>query len=164
MGAAALLYHQADSPSSPPPFKSAIFICGGAPLTVLERLGFHISMDAWERDFASRKALAEQADSSAILAKGSARWSAGADGVPRPTFDELTKEISGPFQLQIPTAHVYGARDPRYFSGIQLAGLCEAKKRRVFDHGGGHEIPRTEVVSKTIADMVRWALAESEKN
>ncbi|KAJ9411857.1 hypothetical protein DTO045G8_7 [Paecilomyces variotii] len=153
-----LLHHQAESPNSPPPFKSAIFICGGPLLTELERLGYTISLDAWERDHASRKALAEQADVSAILSKGSARWGAGLDSAALPSFDELTSEITGPYQIQVPTAHVYGAKDPRYFSGVQLAGLGEPSKRKVFDHGGGHEIPRTDVVSRTIADMVRWAL------
>ncbi|PKX98022.1 putative EF-hand calcium-binding domain protein [Aspergillus novofumigatus IBT 16806] len=69
--------------------------------------------------------------------------------------EELRGEIRGPFKVGIPTVHVYGSKDPRYAAGVQLSGICEPGKRRVFDHGGGHEIPRTDRVSRTIADLGR---------
>ncbi|KAL5047666.1 hypothetical protein BDW71DRAFT_206411 [Aspergillus fruticulosus] len=62
--------------SVPPPFKSAIFICGGAPLTLLERIGYNIPEITKARDLASRSALAQMAGSETVLDKGSARWTA----------------------------------------------------------------------------------------
>ncbi|KAL4817188.1 serine hydrolase-domain-containing protein [Aspergillus spinulosporus] len=59
-----------------PPFKSAIFICGGAPLTLLEHIGYNIPEITKARDLVSRSALAQMAGSEAILSKGSARWTA----------------------------------------------------------------------------------------
>jgi hypothetical protein len=159
-----LLFHYAFERAEDPPFKAAIFICGGAPLGVLEGVGFSVPDKVKERDRAGREALAAQADSASILARGSARWmgEAGVLGGTEAKDEEVWRgEITGPFRLGIPTVHVYGSRDPRYVAGVQLSGICEPGMRKVFDHGGGHEIPRTERVSRTIADLVRWVLMEA---
>ncbi|GFF29879.1 hypothetical protein IFM58399_02406 [Aspergillus lentulus] len=160
LGTAMLLLHQAQNPTQPPPFKAAIFICGGPPLKLIESIGFQISDAVKERDRAGREALAMQAHSASILTKGSARWTGDASGGGAVDEEELRGEIRGPFKVGIPTVHVYGSKDPRYAAGVQLSGICESGKRRVFDHGGGHEIPRTDRVSRTIADLVRWVLLE----
>ncbi|RHZ54156.1 putative EF-hand calcium-binding domain protein [Aspergillus thermomutatus] len=160
LGAAMLLLHQAQDPAQPPPFNAAIFICGGAPLKLLESVGFEVSDAVKARDQLGREALAAQADSASILARGSARWTGEASLGGAVDEEEFREEIRGPFTVGIPTVHVYGSRDPRYVAGVQLSGICEPGKRRVFNHGGGHEIPRTDRVSRTIADLVRWVLLE----
>ncbi|KAF7176940.1 hypothetical protein CNMCM7691_004365 [Aspergillus felis] len=160
LGAAMLLLHQAQDPTQPPPFKAAIFICGGPPLKLLDGIGFEISDTVKERDRLGREALARQAHSASILARGSARWTGEASVGGAVDEEELREEIRGPFKVRIPTVHVYGSRDPRYAAGVHLSGICEPAKRRVFDHGGGHEIPRTDQVSRRIADLVRWVLLE----
>ncbi|KAL3460799.1 serine hydrolase FSH [Aspergillus heterothallicus] len=159
-----------------PPFKSAIFICGGAPIPVLEYIGFHIPYATKARDLASRAALASMADSASILTMGSSRWTGFAPSVSTSfstspfdthnlpsgfTFnkeEELRREMCGPVQIGIPTVHIYGERDPRYVAGIQLSEVCVKARRKVYNHGGGHEIPRFEAVSGAIADLVRWAV------
>lgn len=125
-----------------------------------ESLGFSVTPGAWEREHASRRALSDKAASSAILAQGSARWTA-VDDADSYSVEDAAREVSGPpgLQIKIPTAHVYGSRDPRYFAGMQLSSLCDPQTRKAYNHGGGHEIPRGEAVSRTIADLVRWALA-----
>lgn len=156
LGSSVLLHHQRQQ-KTPPPFKFAIFICGGPSLKVLEQeLGFTVSREAWELDLASRKALQERASASAILAEGSQRWKDVKDQT-KLSPDELARLVTGPYQITIPTVHVYGSKDPRYFAGLQLANLCDPQVRRVYDHGGGHEIPRKEAVSSTIASLIRWA-------
>lgn len=160
VAASLLLLHRANRPLEPPPFKAAIFICGGAPLVLAESVGFDIPQAVWERDRASRDALFAQADSAAILAKGADRWT-GSAGDGGPTEDEIRRDLRGPFSIDLPTVHVYGNKDPRYSAGVQLSGLCAEDKRRVFDHRGGHEIPRTEAVSREIAGLVRWALDQA---
>lgn len=170
-----------------PPFKSAIFICGGAPLPLLEHIGYTIPTATKERDLASRAALSSMAGSAAILSRGSARWTANgldmafpsttksspysynhlSNGSLQLTFnkeDDIRREISGhghggvKVKISIPTVHIYGERDPRYIAGIQLSEVCEKARRKVYNHGGGHEIPRFEAVSGAIADLVRWAV------
>lgn len=161
LGSSALLFHQEETPHLPLPFKAAIFICGGTSLSVLEEMGFHVSAEARERDLASRSALALQADSSALLSRGSDRWTGlGAlDG--GLSEEELRNEITSPYRIDLPTVHIYGSKDPRYAAGVHLSGICEPSRRRVFNHGGGHEIPRSEAVSTSIAELIRWALSEA---
>ncbi|KAL3476885.1 serine hydrolase-domain-containing protein [Aspergillus californicus] len=166
------------TPASESPFKSAVFICGGPPFPFLESIGYTISPHTKARDLASRSAVTTMADSSAILSRGSARWtSPGLDfGSSSPsstttssqsilpssfTFNkesEVRREMVGDLRIRIPTVHIYGERDPRYIAGIQLSEVCVRGKRKVYNHGGGHEIPRFEAVSAAMADLVRWAV------
>lgn len=160
-----LLHHEKEcasatdptSPPPPPPFKFAIFICGGVSLLELENhLGFTVAPELWELDKASRSALQSRAASAAILAEGSKRWRNDVLNMTNRSTEELAQMLKGPYKIRIPTVHVVGSRDPRYFSGMQLANLCHPNVRKVFDHGGGHEIPRTEYTSSTIARLIRW--------
>lgn len=157
VAASYLLLHSAKTPHEPPPFKAAIFICGGAPLLLAQSLGFDISDEVWARDRVGREALTAQADSGAILAQGSARW-AGVEPDGTVSEETIRDEVQGPYSIDIPTAHVYGSKDPRYTAGVQLSGLCNEKERGVFNHLGGHEIPRNSFVSKNIAELVREVL------
>lgn len=159
LGCSMLLLHQEETPHLPPPFKAAIFICGGASLPVLKELGFHVSAEARERDLASRIALGEQSHSSAIQTRGSDRWTGNSlhSGL---SEDELRNEIGCPYRISVPTVHIYGSKDPRYAAGVHLSGICDPATRRVYNHGGGHEIPRTDTVSRSIAELVRWAVAQ----
>jgi pimeloyl-ACP methyl ester carboxylesterase len=60
------------------------------------------------------------------------------------------------FRIDMPTVHIYGRKDPRCPAALQLALMSAADQRLVYDHGGGHEIPRTTPVSEAIADAVCW--------
>ncbi|KAL4951481.1 serine hydrolase-domain-containing protein [Aspergillus filifer] len=202
----------------PPPFKSAIFICGGASLPLLEHIGYTISPLTKARDTASRAALKAMASSESILSHGSNRWTGSGldfpsisipntypysftnpyptplptpslvqgqgqnpgpslglslDGTlssslpPAPSLtseSDIRREMVGPVKISIPTVHIYGERDPRYVAGIQLSELCDRAKRKVYNHGGGHEIPRFEAVSGALADLVRWAVRAAEES
>jgi hypothetical protein len=161
LGSSALLFHQEETPHLPPPFKAAIFICGGPSMTVLEEMGFHVSAEARKRDAASRMALTLQAGSSALLTRGADRWTGlkSLDG--DLSEDQLRGEITSPYRIKVPTVHIYGSKDPRYAAGVHLSGICDPETRRSFDHGGGHEIPRTAAVSDQIAGLFRWAAAQA---
>ncbi|KAJ5681681.1 ef-hand calcium-binding domain protein [Penicillium maclennaniae] len=47
-------------------------------------------------------------------------------------------------RIRIPTVHVYGSKDPRWPAAIQLAEFYD--DRVEYDHGGGHDIPRSTEV------------------
>ncbi|KAL8922363.1 MAG: hypothetical protein Q9208_005216 [Pyrenodesmia sp. 3 TL-2023] len=164
------LYHQAETPDQPLPFKVAIFICGGVPLQVLEDVGIDVSQEAWDINNKSAKALAEQASTDAILKSGLDRWvnAEGANsnetGLIDPTnvfgldFTSMPKHA----QITLPTVHIYGNKDPRCTASLQLAQFSDPKLRKVYDHGGGHDVPRKTDVSDSIARLVQWsALAAS---
>ncbi|KAL8936840.1 MAG: hypothetical protein Q9216_004725, partial [Gyalolechia sp. 2 TL-2023] len=172
------LYHAAETPEQPLPFKVAVFICGGIPLQVLEDVGIDVSKEAWAMNEKSALALAEQASSDAILKSGLNRW-VNAEGViannndgegapPSPLVDptnvfglDFTK-MPKHLRITVPTVHVYGNMDPRCPASLQLAQFSDPTWRKTYDHGGGHDVPRKTDVSESIAQLVEWsALAAS---
>jgi hypothetical protein len=130
-------------------------------MTVLEEMGFHVSAEARERDSASRMALSLQAGSSALLTHGADRWTGLKSLDSGLSDDQLRDEITSPYRIKIPTAHIYGSKDPRYAAGVHLSGICDPETRRCYNHGGGHEIPRTAAVSNDIAELFRWAATQA---
>lgn len=133
------------------------------PLNVLDDIGVYVTEEAREWDESSKVQLLAKASSDAILREGTKRWGAGFD----PFFHGAKGERSNVFGIdfgrvpmdwliQIPTVHVYGAKDPRYPASITLAHFCEESVRRIFDHGGGHDIPRKADVSQALAELVEW--------
>ena len=44
--------------------------------------------------------------------------------------------------IRIPTAHIVGIKDPNLVSALELSQLCQERGKAIFDHGGGHDIPR----------------------
>ncbi|KAL9600260.1 MAG: hypothetical protein Q9219_003304 [cf. Caloplaca sp. 3 TL-2023] len=159
------LYHQAETPNQPLPFKVAIFICGGVPLQVLEDVGIDVSQEAWDMNEESSKALAEQASSDAILKSGLNRW-VNASGAtsngdvpldPKNVFGLDFTTMPKHLRIPLPTVHVYGNKDPRCPSSLQLTQFSDPKLRRTYDHGGGHDVPRKTEVSDNIAWLVEWS-------
>ncbi|KAI4144716.1 MAG: hypothetical protein L6R39_004066 [Caloplaca ligustica] len=164
------LYHQAETPNEPLPFKVAIFICGGVPLQVLEDLGIDVSQEAWDMNNKSAKALAEQASTDSILKSGLSRWVNAEGVIPRSDaaldetnlfgldFTKMPKHL----RIKVPTVHIYGNKDPRCPASLQLAQFADPALRKSYDHGGGHDVPRKTDVSESIAKLVEWsALAAS---
>lgn len=153
-----------------PPFRGAILICGGMAVTWMEEdLGLDVSpraRDIEERSVRSlhRKAghLSELSANPELIQRGVGLWDDTQDlvhvpGTPLPQDD---RDIFGldfasfppDVFTHIPTVHVFGGKDPRLPGGIQLAHFC--KVREMYDHGGGHDIPRSSSVSLHIAGMI----------
>lgn len=175
-----ILYHNAEHPEQPLPFKCVIFICGGLPLTVLSDLGLPVSREAWAIDERTgrelrSKARAAEKEFRLILEDDGLetttrllrdRASSKLDNVAtRPPFPTDRTNIFGldytlfpsTMTIPIPSVHIYGGKDPIYPRSMQLAHFAsDERQRRVYDHGGGHEIPRTTVVSERIAALVEW--------
>ena len=86
-----------------------------------------------------------------------------------PTDPPLSSDVYGldfnsfpeDLKIKIPTVHVYGAKDPKYVASMQLVHFCEETRRKTFDHGGGHDVPRRTGVSERIAELVEWAAGEA---
>ncbi|MCJ1464789.1 hypothetical protein MMC07_003402 [Pseudocyphellaria aurata] len=160
-----LLYHQAETPHLPLPFKVAIFICGGVPLQIIEELGGEISQQARDVDDRSRNELQQKAASIATVQPGVDRWARPGNLAFDPTasinpanvFGLDFSRIPADLRIKIPTVHVYGIKDPRYPASVQLSQFCQPTLRKTYDHGGGHDIPRGKVVSESIAELVEWS-------
>jgi hypothetical protein len=171
-----LLYHAVEKALEPLPFKSAIFICGGLPFSVLEDLGLPISQRAHEINDQTSIDLRVKANSVMEFASavGTRQWQKGvglwdateslvhdATVLPDPSdvYGMDFREFPQGLRIGIPTVHILGSKDPRWPAGMQLAYFCDEGRRKIWDHGSGHDIPRTTTVSKEIAGLVRWAEA-----
>ncbi|KAI3401379.1 hypothetical protein diail_11463 [Diaporthe ilicicola] len=158
-----LLYHAKENPQLPLPFRSAVFICGGLPLPVLEDMGLDAqgAYDLNQRTVDQMKAKAAMLYDPQNLPKGQGLWDYTADLEHK--ADELPDEADcfgldfttfpKDIRIKIPTVHIVGAKDPRWSAGIQLSYFCD--DRKTFDHKGGHDIPRTTHVSLNIAELIK---------
>ncbi|RMZ80676.1 hypothetical protein DV738_g2744, partial [Chaetothyriales sp. CBS 135597] len=64
--------------------------------------------------------------------------------------------------INIPSAHIIGSKDPSVDHAYELARVCESHSQSVYDHGAGHEIPRsprgvTEEMVRVIEDVIAKA-------
>ncbi|KAK2800881.1 hypothetical protein FQN51_005816 [Onygenales sp. PD_10] len=159
------------------PFRAAIFICGGIPLSALEDMGLEVPARAHEisqftgqllNGTAGR--LAELAANMHLIRAGVGLWDLnGALLVHDPRCRPERSDVFGldftrfprAARIRIPTVHIYGSKDPRWPAGIQLAEFCE--DRVEYDHGGGHDIPRSTEVSSKIAEMIRQVMGRVER-
>lgn len=65
-------------------------------------------------------------------------------------------------RIAIPTAHIYGRRDPYYNQSLDLIKLCESKWVSRFEHSEGHNVPRASSVTRGIVDAIEKAVRASE--
>lgn len=155
--------------AEPLPFRSAIFVCGGIALPALEDVGLRVSPRAYEINSRTSTLLGEAVGRLRRLATEMAA------GKPRIClWDDITDRLEHDVKIRpkrndvfglnfhsfpayaritIPTVHVYGAKDPRWPAAMQLTEFCQDRKE--YDHGGGHEIPRSPEVSRHIASLVQ---------
>lgn len=180
--AATALHHAMESATSSIealPFRSAIFICGGMPLPALEGLGLEVPLRAYEINRLTSALLAETneklkktaATDRKHIRAGVDLWDADDerhvhDPTVRPSrFDVFGldfRQFPPHARITIPTAHIYGAKDPKWHSSVQLAEFCD--DRTEYDHKGGHDIPRSNEVSNRIADIVESVILRAERS
>ncbi|KAK4230013.1 putative serine hydrolase [Podospora fimiseda] len=160
-----LLYHALESPDAPLPFKACIFICGGLPLGILEDIGIEVSKKAHEINDASSILLRNKATAlnnwAELQGKGKGLWDDTKGLLHDPSIIPDDQDVFGldftkipkNLKIKIPTVNIYGGKDPRWPSSVQLARFCEDTK--CYDHGGGHDIPRSTEVSLEIAGLIK---------
>jgi predicted esterase len=57
--------------------------------------------------------------------------------------------------IKIPTCHVVGAADPFLDGSMALYNICDPDTADLFDHGGGHVIPRTKETLTDLSEVIR---------
>jgi hypothetical protein len=75
---------------------------------------------------------------------------------PKDVYGLDLSDLPQHLQISIPSVHIFGFKDPRYPSGVQLAMFSSQDKRLTYDHEGGHEIPRDSRTSRDLASAVEW--------
>jgi hypothetical protein len=61
--------------------------------------------------------------------------------------------------ITIPTCHVVGASDPFVDGSMALYNLCDPDTADLFDHGGGHIVPRGKKILDDLTPIVRDMIA-----
>ena len=125
-------------------------------------LGVPVPQAARDLDDRSRDALFEKAASVESAKPGDDYWARGMvfdPSLPVSRDDvyglDFTR-VPGRLLIKIPTVHVWGSKDPRYPSSVQLSHFCEGSLRKTLDHGSGHDIPRTRDCSESVAEAIEW--------
>lgn len=57
-------------------------------------------------------------------------------------------------RIGIPTAHIYGSKDPYFRQSLALAKLCEGRWASTYEHPEGHIVPREKSVNLKIAAAI----------
>ncbi|RFU36271.1 hypothetical protein B7463_g123, partial [Scytalidium lignicola] len=64
-------------------------------------------------------------------------------------------------RIGIPTANIVGHKDDEYSRQLLLHRLCDGRRSTLYDHGGGHEIPRHAAAVKGMADAICRVIGEA---
>ncbi|OGM50079.1 hypothetical protein ABOM_001248 [Aspergillus bombycis] len=60
--------------------------------------------------------------------------------------------------INVPTLHVLGSLDPWVYGSLALYNVCCREKASLFDHGGGHSVPRDVRTIRELGQVVREIL------
>lgn len=85
-----------------------------------------------------------------------------------PAKDPITGRVilSEDFECEpitIPTCHVVGAADPFLDGSMALYNICDPDTADLFDHGGGHVIPRNKQTLLDLSEMIRDMIVSVEE-
>ncbi|KAI0873149.1 serine hydrolase FSH [Hypoxylon argillaceum] len=152
-----LLYRQWYSHEHDPPFRFATFISGGISLAVLKDLGAPISGVAErivEETELRRQGNLGPSPSHISLARQAMFNSDDCFGL---NLNKVPLEL----KIRIPTAHVWGSKDPSFPTSTHLAGLCDPYIRKIYIHGSGHEVPQGIEDTQELGQLVLWCMQRS---
>ena len=65
-------------------------------------------------------------------------------------------------RIDIPTAHIFGSKDPVYKGSLALYNLCNKAKASAFKHEAGHTIPWSPAATEGIVTAITAAIKECE--
>ncbi|KAF2843599.1 hypothetical protein M501DRAFT_919338, partial [Patellaria atrata CBS 101060] len=138
--ASILLHHEIEHPELSP-FKATIFICSSLPFSRSVHWDYLIADKYFLRDdddLSSSSGSEPESDASGSNSESERVTVKCKDGPYYHMFHADVDEI----RISVPTAHVYGTKDPWRKHSIDLVELCHRAQRLQFQHDGGHEIPR----------------------
>ena len=75
----------------------------------------------------------------------------------------LSNDFEDGVAINIPTCHVLGASDPFLDGAMALYNMCNPDTADIFDHGGGHVIPRNREVVYQVSELVQDMISAVEE-
>ncbi|KAJ5113099.1 hypothetical protein N7456_001633 [Penicillium angulare] len=148
--------------------KCVVFMNGSIEYALLEENGLPVSDQARRTKYKCESTVKAKQDSMAAISRATVKPVGGiwddkkgllhnAKKIPPPSncygldFNFLPQESL----INMPSAHIVGAKDPIFPSGVQLANLFNPDLQSFHDHQGGHDLPRTPQVTNHIAGVFR---------
>ena len=77
--------------------------------------------------------------------------------VPRGVYYQMYHSSVDSVRISIPTVHVYERQDKWRLHSMDLVRLCSSDFATIFEHDGGHDIPKS--ASEEICDAIEIAAA-----
>jgi pimeloyl-ACP methyl ester carboxylesterase len=179
LAASLILDHQLAYPNAPPLFSAAIFMCAPLPFSRClmqgidsrRHFGLNVgnSLDGRPADVPSSlipedpyflqteigPAPGGETCSLHEYCKLGTGISEESDGWRFQMFHHSVDHV----RIQIPTAHIYGKFDVWRPHSVDLIALCDGKYAHIYEHDGGHEVPKGE--SEEICDIIESTLIRS---
>ena len=178
-----MLHHQITRPFEPPLFRSAIFICTFLPRCADSTNGVDVTPLIIRRKRVPTELV--ELRSQIEAARAEADYNPKTDsleGIPLALSDVITeldnvdnesfdykRYVTRMFhpevdkvRIQIPTAHVVGRNDPVRDASLKLVDMCDVRYVSVYEHKGGHELPKTADSLQRIKDVIQKTVMRSE--
>ncbi|KAK5992003.1 Esterase alnB-like protein [Cladobotryum mycophilum] len=177
LAASLIIHDQIENPGQPSLFKAAIFLCAPLPfsrcltqgidtrksfglalLDVVDGRPTEIPTHLIPKDAYFLQA-DEQADCSEEFCKLHASCSISKPNISSGVYYQMFHSTVDGVKINIPTTHVYGRSDPWKPHSMDLIDLCSREKALIYQHDGGHEIPRDE--GEGICDIIESTVIRS---
>jgi hypothetical protein len=160
--AASLLLHQ-ELDAQAPLFKAAIFIGSPVPFSHRTNVGidarryFGVSEDP-PNQYGRPTTIPPHLVTDTAYLRNPAQLEKGTSikGVQYQMFHPTVDAV----RIQIPTGHVYGRQDKWFCHSTDLVQLCREDVRTVFEHDGGHEVPRD--YTEELCDLIETVVAKTD--
>lgn len=176
LAASVILRHQIQQPTAAPLFQVGIFICSPVPFSQSLEFGIDARKYFGVRgllrpsrpgcrttvpeylitDPAYLKGEEEMDDSSSSSDDESLLRRRTSEAA---TYYQMYHSTVDAVRMQIPSAHIYGRQDKWRLHSMDLVKLCRPDLATVYEHDGGHEIPK--FASEEICDAIEIAVANS---
>ena len=75
------------------------------------------------------------------------------------TFYQMFFPTVDAIRISVPTAHIYGRTDPWRRHSMNLVQLCRGETAVVYEHSGGHEVPKSIEECEYICEAVETVVA-----
>jgi pimeloyl-ACP methyl ester carboxylesterase len=168
LAASLLLYHQLQTPQKPLPFKMAIFIAGGLPLSPSPNIGKDITLEAQMVEKTARILLSSVEENDHRSKLGAVQFSTHeVESEQLPGLDSkifsFDPEFSVKASIAIPTVHIIGSNDPWAGYSKSLVKLCRTDLAKVHFHNGAHEVPRNQISLRMCAQLIETAIGMAQR-
>lgn len=157
-----------EEPGKPLPFKVAIFLSAGLPLSPSTEIGKDFTLEAQTLERAARLLFSSGLGSDHGSDSDTETSTPGSESPPNvPTlFSKIYSFDPDYFNkatISIPTVHIMGTNDPWVGYSKALIRLCNKDLAKVHFHTGTHEVPRNKASIKDCARLIEGAIGMAQR-